>query len=189
MVFGVKFDYGQYDKFRNWCVAVPVCRAMKTVCVVSKWPSSVRWRDQLLHNESGPSVEFRDGFRLWTISGTQVNEQIVMRPETQTIQEIESEGNEEVRRIRIERYGWPKYLAQSGAEPIDSRTNDVDGTRESLLRLKNGSLRLLCACRSTARVYAVGVPREIETCEQAQKWMVGGSSLTVNKVGSCLGAS
>ena len=110
------------------------------------------------------------------IHGVRVPENVILSPSLQSIAEIEAERNEEVRRIRMERFGWPRYLSESGAFSIDSRINDVDGTRESLMRLKDGSLRLLCACRSTARVYAVGVPKEVATCEQAQKWMVGGIS-------------
>lgn len=185
-VLGVQFDEDKYTTFRNWCIAVPACRATEDICIVSKWPVGVHWQDNVLHNESGPAVEFRDGFKVWSIGGVSVNEQIVMAPETQTLEQIESEDNEEVRRIRIERFGWLKYIERSGAETVNIRTNYVDGTEEKLVKLKDGSRRLLCVCRSTGRRYAIGVPEDIKTCKDAQDWMAGGCSFVK---GDILGAS
>ena len=141
-----------------------------------------------LHCDDGPALSYPDKWSVWSINDVRVDEQIVMRPETQTIDQISKESNEEIRRVRIDRFGWPRYLKDSGSKSINSRRNDVDGTEERLMQLNDGSLRLLCACRSTARVYAIRVPREIETCEQAQKWMAGGSSPVVKR-GNCVGAS
>ena len=141
-----------------------------------------------LHCEDGPALSYADGFSVWAIHGVLVDEQVVMHPETQSLDQIAYARNEEQRRIRIDRFGWPRYLAESGATVISARRNDVDGTEERLMRLKNGSCRLLCSCRSTGRIYAIGVPRDVATCEEAQHWMVGGSSVGL-KLGNCLGAS
>jgi hypothetical protein len=143
--------------------------------------------DGRLHGEDAPAISYRDGFSTWIVHGVRVPKQVVVSPETQTLKQIDDETNEEVRRIRIERYGWPKYLRDVGAKSIDSRRNDADGTDESLMRLHNGSLRMVVACRSTARVYAIGVPNEIKSCEEAQYWMSGGSSLAVKR--NIIGAS
>ena len=99
----------------------------------------------------------------------------MVSPQEITLAEIESEENEELRRILIERFGWTRYIAETDAECRDSRKNAVDGTTETLVRMKDGSQRLLCACRSTGRVYAIGVPREVRTCEESQRFMAGGS--------------
>ena len=145
--------------------------------------------DGRLHNESGIALAYPDGWGIWALNGVRVDEQIVMRPETQALKQIDNEKNEEVRRLRIERFGWPRYIAESNADCIDSRRNDIDGTTEALVRLKDGSVRLLCACRSTGRTYAVGVLREIATCEQAQVWMAGGSSVSASRKFNVIGAS
>jgi len=113
------------------------------------------------------------------IEGVRVDEQIVMRPETQTVAQIESEPNMEVQRIRIERFGWPRYLSASGATVVDSSRNDIDGTREALMQTKNGQRRLVCSCPSTAKMFAMHVPREIQTCEQAQLWLAGSRNVRV----------
>ena len=91
-----------------------------------------------------------------------------------TVQEIKDESNEEVRRVLIERFGWERFLRESGAVLVDSRRNDRDGQQEELRRLEDGTQRFLCIDPSTNRRYALGVPSEIRTCEHAQLWMSHG---------------
>ena len=126
------------------------------------------------HNENGPSVAWRCGNRAWHIHGVAVDEQIVINPETQTIQQILSEQNEEVRRIRIERFGWERFLRESGSEIRHKRYNERDGQWETLYRLKDGTQQFVCVDPSTGRRYALGCPEECETTEQVQMWMSSG---------------
>jgi hypothetical protein len=147
--------------------------------MISDRPSVINIVDNRLSSQLGPSLRFRDGWDLWCINGVSVDEQIVMRPETQTIDQINGESNSEVQRIRIERFGWPRYLSESGAVLIDSRRNDIDGTREALMDAKNGQRRLVCSCPSTAKVFAMHVPREVKTCEQAQNWLGGNRNVRI----------
>jgi hypothetical protein len=126
------------------------------------------------HNETGPSHLWADGFAIWAIHGVLVDSQIVLAPETQTLEQIERETNEEVRRVRIERYGWLRYLKESQAQVVDQRVNERDLQEEMLCRLQDGRQRFVCRDPSTERQYALGVPREITTCEQAQAWLSHG---------------
>jgi hypothetical protein len=128
------------------------------------------------------SVEYADGWGLYSIGGVAVDEQIVMRPHTQTIDQIRSEENEEVKRIRIERYGWEEYVSNVGATVVNTRRNDVDGTHEGLFVLPDGMKAFVGRCRSTGRVYFLEVDPSIESCEQAQAWMMG-------RPGNVIGAS
>ena len=164
-------------------------------CIISDMPTVLEGYERdggviVAHCETGPSHVWADGWALWHIDGVPVDKQIVLHPETQTIEQIDNEQNEEVRRVRIERFGWARYIAESDAECIDSRRNDIDGTTEALVRLKDGSIRMLCTCRSTGRVYAIGVDRETKTCQQAQNWMAtGGNVLAGRKSVNIIGAS
>lgn len=130
---------------------------------------------------------------LWYIDDVHVDEQIVKAPETQTVEQIDADNNAERKRIRIERFGWPRYLRESKAMVIDTRDNYIDSTKESLMEVNFRTFTqtwnevtqsvhtevhekatvLVCACPSTARVYAMRVPREIVTCEMAQRWLHG----------------
>jgi hypothetical protein len=133
-------------------------------------------RDQL-HNEEGPAIAWRDGVKLWVINNVDVDEQIVMKPETQTLKQITGEKNVEVKRLRITRYGWPKYLAGVGAKKIHGRVNPVEYTKESLYKGDGLECNILvCVCPSTTKVFALEVPPTIESCENAQRYLSSGMS-------------
>ena len=150
---------------------------------MSRNPTQVHWIDGDLHNTSGPAVLYADGWSHYAIGGVAVDEQIVIRPKTQTIMQITKEENEEVKRIRIERYGWEKYIADVKAKVVDQRRNDIDGTIEALFVMAGGMKAFCGRCRSTGRVYFLEVDPSISNCEQSQKWMLG------NRQGNLLGAS
>jgi hypothetical protein len=172
-LLGVRFDDSVLSLFVCWNECASVWTARKGVCVVSSNPIAVCWEDGRLHNTGGPSVLYRDGYSLWTIQGVPVDKQIVMSPETQTISQIQGEPNAEAKRIRIERYGWAKYVEQAGGFVVDSRRNDIEATHEMLLRADEFTV-LLATCK-TGRLFSLDVPPEIETCEQAQAWLHRGS--------------
>ena len=184
------FDFMQWlvAKLSDWSVVresteFGLIYPLEYLVVVSEKPSTLKLRDQLLHCDDGPSWLYADGTAGWSIGGVQVDEQVVMRPETQNIAQISGEQNAEIKRIRIERFGWQRYLVDIGAKPVHSRRNDVEGTRESLMKTEDGMACLVCACPSTGKVFALEVDPEIETCEQAQSY------LHPKKHGFCIGAS
>ena len=65
-----------------------------------------------------------------------------------------------------ERYGWERYLRDSGAEIVHH-----DG-RATLVELPNEGRRRFCAFNPvTGRKYVLLVPPEISTCEEARRWV------------------
>ena len=138
-----------------------------------------------LHREDGPALLCRDSWPLWAINGTTLDEKIVMQPETQTVAEIDADNNEDRRSTRINRFGWPRYLRETGSDCRDHRDNPVTGTPEALYRTKKGEQRLLVGC-VTGRPFALGVPSEVENCEQAQNWL--GPQIPGLKL-NCIGAT
>ena len=129
-----------------------------------------------LHNESGMALEYRDGWGIYAIGGVRVDEQIVLHPETQTVEQIKKEGNAEIKRIRIERFGWDKYLAAIEATVIDHRHNPLENTAEALVRAADGMTVLLPTCK-TGRMFALEVPPNTRTCEEAQNYLHSGSAV------------
>ncbi len=128
--------------------------------------------NRVLHNDSGPAIEYRDGWKIWCINNVQLDEQIVMRPETQTIEQINGEQNAEIKRIRLNRYGWHRYLKEINAKVVHHRRNDIEQTEEALMRC--GEMQVLvAACPSTGKIFSLEVPPTVETCEQAQHWLRG----------------
>ena len=139
--------------------------------IVAENPTSVVWEGGVLSNEEGPSVSWGDRTALWTIDGIPVDEQIVMCPETQTIEQINQEGNADVQSIRIQRFGWTRYIDQTDSKLVDFNDNDIEGTKEALYQTKLGK-RLVTTC-PTGRVFAMGVVDEVENCRQAQNYLAG----------------
>ena len=154
----------------------------RDVCILQRRHTEIYMEDEELHREDGPAVVYADGFKVWAIAGVRVDEQIVMAPESQTLQDIKGEGNEERKRIRIERYGWDRYLTEIGAQVLDQADNDVEQTKEALMS-GDGMHVLIGACPSTARVYGLEVPTDVQTCAAAQLW------LRSSNTGFCVGAS
>lgn len=124
------------------------------------------------HCEDGPAIEYGDGLRLYMLQGHHVDEQLVMRPETQTIKQIDGESNADIRAIRVQRYGWPKYLRDSKAKTIDCRHNDIENTYEALMETSRGERRLVATC-PTGRMFSMGVDPSVKSCEEAQAWLEG----------------
>jgi len=152
------------------------------VAFVIERPCKIVYRDQASvlqwHNADGAVLEWPDGEKIYAIEGHFVDEQLIMRPETQTMEQIHDEDNLERRRIRIERYGWEKYLAASKAKVIDKRRNDVDGgCYEALCDVPDLEARvLLCTC-PTGRVFNLLVPPTTATCSDAKTYLVGNPKL------------
>ena len=174
-IFGAQFDRDLLSEFCAWCDACPfICGGRGMVCV-SQNPAAIHWNNHRLHNDAGASVLYRDLWSVHSLQGLRVSQQLVYWPEAQTLDDINSEDNEELKRIRIERYGWERYLSESNAAVVDRRRNDMDATEEALMAC--GDLRVLVPTCKTGRLFAIEVPPDIETCEQAQHWLHSGSTL------------
>ena len=90
------------------------------VIIACERPLAVNFDErERLHNDAGPAVEFRDGWKLYRVHGVDVPEWLFTNPERMSIEAIHQEGNTEVQRVMIERFGWDRYAAECGAEIID----------------------------------------------------------------------
>lgn len=137
--------------------------------IVCEFPQKLDKIEQGLHCDNGPAIEYKDGWKIWSIDGVVVDEKTVLRPHELTLQDINNESNEEVRRIKIERFGWEKYLKEAGTL-IEERFNERDLQIEKLYQV--GQIkRMILTDPSTGRKYSQGVPNDIKTCEEGQNWM------------------
>lgn len=136
---------------------------------MSEKPTVCSLSDGVIHSEVGPAIEYADGFNVWAIEGIRVDEQLIMRPESQTIAQIEGEENEEVKRIRLNRYGWQRYLQETEAQVLDV---SVHAWMESLMQTKDGITVLCTYDPSTGRPYALEVDPSCKTCAEAQRYLL-----------------
>ena len=151
----------------------------RNICWVSERHGTLnRDGNGRLHCDDGPALAYPDGFSIYALGGVRLDEQVIMYPETQTVAQINGEENQDVRSIRIERFGWPRYLRESRAKVRDSRHNEIENTEEALMLTDRGEQRLVVTC-PTGRIFALGVPGEVKTCEQAQHWLAGSKPFRV----------
>jgi hypothetical protein len=171
-ICGVVYDEEKYNRFLEICNNLSWVIPYSDICITCANPIKATWDDQgRTHCDDGPAVVFKDGWQIWSIEGHLVDEDLVMRPEAQTLEEIANEANTELKRIRINRYGWDRYLTESQAEVIDFKKSP-NGTLESLMRCQNYTV--LCTYDpSTGRPYSLEVSEDCTTCEEAQRYLLG----------------
>lgn len=143
--------------------------AYEDLVVIQHRPIVIKIENKLSHREDGPAIEYRDGCKVWMIDGIRVNEKIVMNPENISVDEIHSESDLDKRSIMIDRKGWGVYLEETNSTCIDSEENLIENTREALYESPQGK-RFVASC-PTARLFSMGVPNDVLTCKEAQRWL------------------
>jgi hypothetical protein len=126
------------------------------------------------HRADGPAVEFADCYALYFYQGWRVPEQVILRPETLSIDEIDGQKNAEIRRIMIECFGHGNYLQKSGAQVVDMDTLTLDGSApRALLVDRLGNKWMVGTDGSTARVYTMPVRKSARSCKEAHEGIAG----------------
>jgi hypothetical protein len=124
------------------------------------------------HCETGPAYSYGPGdTEYYYLEGIQVDEQLVMRPETQTIDQILNEKNEDIKSLRIRRFGIERFLQETGCELLDKAMDEKYNAPEALFSSKKYEANVLfCAC-PTGRPYFITLPKSVTTCAEAQKYI------------------
>lgn len=107
--------------------------------------------------------------------GVAIDERIAFRPHKITAQEVLEEPNAELRRIKMQRMGFDRFLADASPDLLDSDT-DPGGERKLYRVELRDDEPLVCVsvnCPTTGRQYLLRVPPDTETCKQAVAWTAG----------------
>jgi hypothetical protein len=153
-------------------------------CICCERPETIQWetdspadRPPRLHSLTGPAIKFRDGYTIFCIRGIRVNERYVLQPETITVEEIEKESNQEIRRILIERYdachGVGSFITNSGAVLVHE-----DGFGQLYRKELAGDepIVMVRVENSTPepdghfKIYWIRVPQTVTTAREAVAW-------------------
>jgi hypothetical protein len=146
--------------------------AFENYVFVSDRPEKLNFDERnQLHAENEMAYRFRDGRGDYFWHGVKVNQKIIMAPETLTLEDVEKESNQEVRRIMVERMGRPKFIkAIGGAQAlVHEDSHELNGQR-ALYKYKDLAF-LEVADPSTGRIYYLDVPAETKTCEEANAFL------------------
>lgn len=108
-------------------------------------------------------------------AGIPISRQYAFHPERMDPQEILKDKNAERRRAMLDRYGYPRFMHDVGADVLDQDT-DPGGQRQLLQVKIEGDeplVALSCFCPSTGRQYIIRVPPQMPTCRHAAAWIAG----------------
>ena len=147
------------------------------ICVVSDRPLSIHMEPTMqnntyrLHNDHGPSINYRDGWQIYSLHGVNVSEEIVMTSANNLNPELLlKERNAEVRREIVRKIGIEQCFNKLGAVLIDEEKNIIGGPYELLvLKLGDGRERpyLKMQNQSTGDWHIEGVPPWVTTVKEA----------------------
>lgn len=152
-----------------------------SVCFVSDRPTVLTVDDQgRLHNESGPAMQYADGYCLYSWKGRVVDwkqAHVIEKPETITVAEIETEANQEIRRVMVERYGQERYIKDSGAQKIHEddfgtlyRKEMAEGDEPLVMvKVTNSTIEP----DGTWKDYWLRVPPDTKTAREGVAWTFG----------------
>ncbi len=137
-----------------------------------------KWDGVRLHSATGKAVEYPDGWGWYVWHGLPVPEYVIMQPEKITADDVLSEQNAELARVKLERLSLPNFITQTKAQTVD---HDIDrqGYPRNLLSIDipndpDGVIRIVqVICPSTKREYMLRVPPNLATCSQAVAWTFG----------------
>ena len=104
-----------------------------------------------------------------------MDERVAFRPNEITAQEVLDTPNAELRRVKMERIGFERFLSEANPEVLDSDT-DLGGERKLFRVQLEDDEPLVCVsvcCPSTGRRYLLRVPPDTATCRQAVAWTAG----------------
>ncbi|MFJ8439685.1 DUF6745 domain-containing protein [Kitasatospora griseola] len=129
-----------------------------------------------LDRADGPALAYADGFALYAWRGMPVPANFLGRLAGLTAERIRTEENAELRRVMLEHFGYDRYLAESGAEPLH---RDETGVLWRIQLPDDESVVMVEVVNSTAepdgtfRTYYLRVPPHIRTARAGVAWTFG----------------
>ena len=140
----------------------------KDFCVISEKPHKINIKNGLLHCENGMSIEYADGFGVYSLNGVRVNKEIVIIPAKQLDpQLLLKEQNAEVRREIVRKIGIDRVYQKLGGETLDKK----DNYELVLLKLNDRKRPYLKMLNPSIGVWHIeGVPPEIKSVSEALNW-------------------
>lgn len=160
----------------------------KSVCFISERHNVLNRDDQgRLHSTTAAAVAYPDGWAVYAVHGVRLPEYVILHPEQITVQDIESERNAEIRRVKIERYGQAKYLKDSKAIKVQEDDfgvlyrKDIPGD-EALVMVKviNSTPEPDEDGKPVFKDYFLRVPPTVKTAHEGVAWTFGKTPETYN---------
>jgi len=147
------------------------------VCLISRKPIRIaRDKGNNLHCEDAPAIEFRDGFKLWYLSGVHFDFELWEKIVKQTITPKELLGipNMEQRMAAIKTFGAANMIKELDAKLVDEQESAILYSVDKLF--DEVEYFISYKCPSTDRLYTKFIPTEIGkrgNAEECRLWGMG----------------
>ena len=140
--------------------------------VISEKPTEIKMKNMVLHNDGGPSIEYADGFCVWSLNGVRVTKEIAETPANKLDPKLVlTEQNAEVRRELVRKIDIVRVIQKLGAKILDKQGEyellgfDIgDGNVRPYLKMRNPSIKAW---------HVEGVHPDCLTIEKALNWRNG----------------
>ena len=146
----------------------------KEFVVMSEKPIDIKMKNNILHNENGPSIKYADGFSVWSLNGIKVPQWLVeTRAEEIDCNEFAKIENAEIRREFIRKVGIERMAMKLGAKTLD-KEGEIYELLEIDLRGDTGKwpyLKMLNPSIGTWHLECVS--KECKTVQQALNFRNG----------------
>ncbi|MFH8366981.1 DUF6745 domain-containing protein [Streptomyces sp. NPDC018031] len=145
--------------------------------IISERPVELH-RDEAgrLDRGDGPALAYPDGFALYAWRGMPVPADFLRQLSGLTPARIRGEENAELRRVMLEHYGYERYLAESGAQPVHRDDTGVlwrielpDDEPVVMVEVINSTPEP----DGTHRTYWLRVPPRTRTAREGVAWTFG----------------
>lgn len=134
-------------------------------------PESIKLDDQnRLHSENGPAIRFRDGVSIYSWHGVRIPADWIENKANLSAETALTWENIEQRRAACEILGWAKILDKLDAKVIDENEDEQIGTLLSVNIPDIGRENFLKVRCGTGRIFAIPVPPNMKTAEEANAW-------------------
>jgi hypothetical protein len=149
---GVKIEEKLEEKYQIWkkTLNFGLVYPFDDVCIVTRKPDFISKKGNVLHNETGPAIKYRDGFNIYMLNGVRMTKEYVETPWDKLDPKcILKEENAEVRRELVRKIGIERFIKGTNAECIDAKGDyrllmvDIglkSGEKRPYLEMKNPSI-------------------------------------------------
>ncbi len=132
---GVKWDKELQENLDCWdrlCQSTHIFWYTNTVCFMSDRPNVINMVDSVLHKDGGPSIQYRDGWSLYSLHGVAVPKWLAMTPAGQVpCEKLTELDNAEVRREFVRKVGYERICHDLGAKVLDEVTIPISRGEEN----------------------------------------------------------
>ncbi len=149
----------------------------ENLVIVTQRPTELhREESGRLHRGDGPALAYPGGFELHAWRGMPVPADFIASLGTLSPQRIGQERNAELRRVMLEAYGFDRYLADTGATPVD---RDVTGVLWRIDLPGDEPVVMVEVVNATPepdgtrRTYWLRVPPRTRTAKEGVAWTFG----------------